>query len=129
MSTQPVKITVAGMDFSIHTDETPTYVTQIANVLDGQIDKFLENNENAQLTTACILISIENLDLCIKAEGEKEQLRVQVVQYLEEATKATAEISQLKKEIDNMQKEKEALKEEIQVLQLKLTASDIKGKK
>lgn len=117
-----IKIYLAGKEYTIQTDESVTYVKQIAEALDTKIEEFMSQNDNISITSACMLVALGLMDDCIKSQSDKDNLRKQVIDYLEEATNARNQITELKKEI-------EGLRQENEIMAVKLAASDEKGKK
>lgn len=116
-----IKINLSGKEYTIQTDESVTYVKQLAEALDSKIEEFMGQNDTISVTSACMLVALGLVDDCIKASSDKDNLRKQVIDYLEEATKARAEISELRREID-------ALREQNEMLNVKLVATDAKSK-
>lgn len=116
-----IKINLSGKEYTIQTDESVTYVKQLAEALDSKIEEFMSQNDTISVTSACMLVALGLVDDCIKASSDKDNLRKQVIDYLEEATKARAEISELKREV-------ESLREQNEMLTVKLAATDAKSK-
>ncbi len=112
-----IKIYLAGKEYTIQTDESVSYVKQLAESLDSKIENFMLQNDTISVTSACMLVALGLMDDCIKASSDKDNLRKQVIDYLEEATKSRTEIMELKKEID-------ALRQENEMLSVKLAAVD-----
>lgn len=115
-----IKIYLAGKEYTIQTDESVTYVKQLAEALDNKIENFMSQNDAISVTSACMLVALGLMDDCIKASSDKDNLRKQVIDYLEESTKARTEIMDLKKQID-------ALKQENEMLTVKLAANGTAG--
>lgn len=112
-----IKIYLAGKEYTIQTDESVSYVKQLAEALDSKIEDFMQQNDTISVTSACMLVALGLMDDCIKAASDKDNLRKQVIDYLEEATKSRTEIMELKKEVD-------ALRQENEMLTVKLAATD-----
>lgn len=110
-----IKIVLSGKEYTIQTDESVSYVKQLAEALDAKIEDYMSQNDSISVTSACMLVSLGLMDDCIKAASDKDNLRKQVIDYLEEATKSRTEITELKKEI-------EALKQQCELMKVKLLA-------
>ena len=110
-----VKIVLSGKEFALQTPESASYVTSLAKTLESKADEFLNANDTASVTAAYMLVGLSLLDDCMKAESDKDNLRKQVIDYLEEATSSRDEITKLKREI-------EELKEKNEIMSLKLMA-------
>ncbi|MCI8406739.1 MAG: cell division protein ZapA [Oscillospiraceae bacterium] len=110
-----IKIVLSGKEYTIQTDESVSYVTQLAESLDAKIEEYMNQNDSISVTSACMLVSLGLMDDCIKASSDKDNLRKQVIDYLEEATRSRNEITELKKE-------NEALRQQIELMKVKLLA-------
>ena len=110
-----IKIVLSGKEYTIQTDESVSYVTQLAESLDAKIEEYMNQNDSISVTSACMLVSLGLMDDCIKASSDKNNLRKQVIDYLEEATRSRNEITELKKE-------NEALRQQIELMKVKLLA-------
>ena len=76
--------------------------------------------EAVSMTSASMLVALGLMDDCIKASSDKDNLRKQVIDYLEEATRSRTEITELKKELD-------ALREKNAMLEMKLLTFEGSG--
>lgn len=110
-----IKIVLSGKEYTIQTEESPSYVKQLAEALDAKIDDYMSQNDSISVTSACMLVALGLMDDSIKAASDKDNLRKQVIDYLEEATKARTEIMEMKKEL-------EALKQQNEMMAVKLLA-------
>ena len=108
-----IKIMLAGKEYTIQTEESGSYVKQLAESLNKKIEEFMQENESVSMTSASMLVALGLMDDCIKATSEKDNLRKQVIVYLEEATRSRTEITELKKELS-------ALREKNAMLEMKL---------
>lgn len=93
-----IKVVLCGKEYSILTEESTNYAKQLADTLNNKIEQLMEDNENVSVTSAAILVALELLDDCIKIQSDKDNLRKQVIDYLEEATNGRTEIAELKRE-------------------------------
>ena len=104
-----IKIVLSGKEYTIQTDESVSYVKQLAEELDQKIEEYMGQNDTISVTSACMLVSLGLMDDCIKAASDKDNLRKQVIDYLEEATKARNEITELQKEIETLRQQNEMM--------------------
>lgn len=109
-----IKIILSGKEYTLRTDESVSYVKQLAEELDQKIDDFMEQNDTISSTSACLLVALDLMDDCVRARSDKDNLRKQVIDYLEEATKSRTEIMELQKENEDL---KQQIKEMSQKLQ------------
>ena len=115
-----IKIILAGKEYTIQTEESGSYVKQLAESLNKKIEEFMQANESVSMTSASMLVALGLRDDCIKASSDKDNLRKQVIDYLEEATRSRTEITELKKELD-------ALREKNAMLEMKLLTFEGSG--
>ncbi|MCI5924149.1 MAG: cell division protein ZapA [Oscillospiraceae bacterium] len=115
-----IKIILAGKEYTIQTEESGSYVKQLAESLNKKIEEFMQANESVSMTSASMLVALGLMDDCIKASSDKDNLRKQVIDYLEEATRSRTEITELKKELD-------ALREKNAMLEMKLLTFEGSG--
>lgn len=105
-----VKILLCGKEYTLQTEESISYVKQLAETLDSKVNDFLkENDNNISITSAAMIVALGLLDDCMKAASDKDNLRKQVIDYLEEATKSRTEITELKRENDALKQQNEML--------------------
>lgn len=115
-----IKIILAGKEYTIQTEESGSYVKQLAESLNKKIEEFMQANESVSMTSASMLVALGLMDDCIKASSDKDNLRKQVIDYLEEATRSRTEITELKKELD-------ALREKNAMLEMRLLTFEGSG--
>ena len=120
MATNKVRISVAGAEYSIISEEEPKYVKDLGRELDRAIVKIMKANNRISTTQAAVLAALEFADECKKATGTADRLREQIKDYLDDASnaKSKADIARhesegLKKELENAKTEIERLKAEI----------------
>lgn len=104
-----IKVVLSGKEYTIQTDESVGYVKQLAEALDAKIEEFMGQNDSITVTSACMLVALGLMDDCIKAASDKDNLRKQVIDYLEEATKCRTEISDLQKKVEALQEQNEMM--------------------
>jgi len=104
-----IKVYLSGKEYTIQTDESVSYVKQLAESLDSKIEDFMAQNDTITVTSACMLVALGLMDDCVKASSDKDNLRKQVIDYLEESTKARTEIMEYKKVIESLRQQNEML--------------------
>lgn len=112
-----IKIVLSGKEYTIQTDESVGYVKQLAEALDAKIEEFMHQNDSISVTSACMLVALGLMDDCIKAASDKDNLRKQVISYLEEATTARATNAELQKQV-------ETLKEQNELMNMRMMAAE-----
>ena len=114
-----IKIILAGKEYAIQTEESVSYVKQLAESLNTKIEEFMQQNEALSMTSASTLVALGLMDDCIKAASDKDNLRKQVIDYLEEATRSRTEITELKKEIESLRQKNAMLEMKLMTFEQK----------
>ena len=113
MKKKNVKITIAGINYFINTDETKEYTQKLGKMIDERITKILTSSSFVTMNQAAILVALELADEIEKGKGTDDNFRSQIAEYLEEATKATAERDRYKAELETLKAEKSLKNEQI----------------
>ena len=97
-----VVITICGEEYTLVADETSAYMQKVGSC---DSDKMTEVMNDAKVgrTDAAVLTAVNLTDELFKSQAAAEQLRSQIKGYLDEASKAQAEVSELKREIFRLQ--------------------------
>jgi len=111
-----IKITVAGTQYSIMSQEEPEYVEGLARNLDKQLRTLLGTNPSLSLSDALILCSLQYMDDAKKNEDTADHLRAQFSGYMDEIKEAKDREEALKKDLEQMRRETLQLKVEMQHL-------------
>ena len=97
-----VVITICGEEYTLVAEETPAYMQKVGGYVN---DKMTEVMDAAKVgrTDAAVLTAVNLTDELFKSQAAAEQLRSQIKGYLDEASKAQAEVSELKREVFRLQ--------------------------
>lgn len=109
-----VKINIAGSEFTVLSQDDETYTTMIANEVDRKINEIRTANPQVSVTAAAMLAALNFCDSVKKAEKDSDNFRVQIKEYLTEASKN-------KSEADEMKRENQRLKKDIQKYRQRLS--------
>ena len=85
-----VVITICGEEYTLVADETSAYMQKVGSCVSDKM-------------TEVLLTDVNLTDELFKSQAAAEQLRSQIKGYLDEASKAQAEVSELKREIFRLQ--------------------------
>lgn len=97
-----VTVTICGNEYPLITEEDPAYVERVAAYVDRKMTETREATR-AGSTDAAVLTAVNLADELFKAQEIAENLRAQLKEYLDEASKSKSEISELKREIFKLQ--------------------------
>lgn len=105
-----IRLTVAGTDYTIATDEPEEYVRRLADKVDRQMRALLEGDTRVTLTMASVLTAITLADEAEKSAESLDNLRSQIQGYLEDSHQARTEADSLRREMDRLRRENEFLR-------------------
>ena len=100
-----VTVTICGNEYTFVAEEDSSYVEKVAAYVDQRMSATLESTKAGQ-TDAAVLTAVNIADELFKAQEIAENLRSQLKEYLDEATKSKNEISELKREIFKLQNQR-----------------------
>ena len=97
-----VVISICGEEYTFIADESAAYMQRVGSYVSEKMEEVL-NSAKVGRTDAAILTAANIADELFKAQAASEQLRSQIKGYLDEAGKAQAEASDLKREVFRLQ--------------------------
>ena len=97
-----VVITICGEEYTLVADETSAYMQNVGSCVSDKMTEVM-NDAKVGRTDAAVLTAVNLTDELFKSQAAAEQLRSQIKGYLDEASKAQAEVSELKREIFRLQ--------------------------
>ena len=100
-----VTVTIAGQEYTLVATEEEGYVEKVAQHVDAQMKQVLDG-ARISLVDGAVLTAVNIADEYFKEVEASENLRRQLKEYLEEATKLKMELSEAKREIFKLQNQK-----------------------
>ena len=100
-----VTVTIAGQEYTLVATEEEGYVEKVAQHVDAQMKQVL-SGARVSLVDGAVLTAVNIADEYFKEVEASENLRRQLKEYLEEATKLKMELSEAKREIFKLQNQK-----------------------
>ena len=97
-----VVVTICGEDYTFVAEESTSYMQKVGSYVGDKMTEIL-NGAKVGRTDAAVLTAANIADELFKSQTAAEQLRSQITGYLDEAGKAQAEVSELKREIFRLQ--------------------------
>ncbi|MBE6963309.1 MAG: cell division protein ZapA [Ruminococcaceae bacterium] len=101
-----VVVSICGEDYTFVAEETASYMQKVGTYVGDKMFEIL-NGAKVGRTDAAVLTAVNIADELFKAQASAEQLRSQIKGYLDEAGRAQAEVSELKREIFRLQQKLE----------------------
>ena len=97
-----VTINICGEEYTFVAEESSAYMQKVGSYVGDKMAEVL-NSAKVGRTDAAVLTAANITDELFKAQAVAEQLRAQIKGYLDEASRAQAEVSELKREIFRLQ--------------------------
>lgn len=101
-----VVLTICGEEYTFIAEESAAYMQRVGVYVDDKMQEVLDSAKVGR-TDAAVLTAANITDELFKAQAASEQLRGQIKEYLDQASKAQAEASELKREIFRLQQKLE----------------------
>ena len=102
MKKNRVKITVAGINYFINTEESEEYTQKLGEIVDKKVTALLTSSSFITMNQAAVLTALELADELEKSKNTDDNFRDQIAEYLEEATKAKKERDHYKRELETL---------------------------
>ena len=93
-----VTMNICGQEYTLVADESAAYMEKVGALVDERMRQVLDALHVSQ-TDAAVLAAVNLADELLKNQAAAENLRRQVKNYLDEATKAKNEASELKRQL------------------------------
>ena len=105
-----VVISIGGEEYTFVAEESAAYMRKVGAYVSGKMEEVLGSAKVGR-TDAAVLTAANIADELFKAQAAAEQLRGQIKGYLDEASKAQSEASDLKREVFRLQQRLENRKQ------------------
>ena len=103
-----VVVNICGEEYTFVAEESASYMQKVGSYVSEKMDEVL-NGAKVGRSDAAILTAANITDELFKAQAAAEQLRSQIKGYLDEASHAQSEVSELKREVFRLQQRLESL--------------------
>ncbi len=88
-----IKVTIAGVEYKIASDESASYVVELARELDRDMRNLTDGNPRLSTAAAAVLCALDRADKAKKALADADNLRVQLSKALSENDVLRSQIS------------------------------------
>ena len=114
---QKIRLNLCGLECVVSTDDREEDVREAARVVEQAINSVIEHNSRASITLAAMITALSYYDDMRRAVQSADNLRSQIKNYLEDASRARLEADEARREMERMKKE-------IKVLRARLNGGD-----
>ena len=94
-----VTMNICGQEYTLVADESAAYMERVGALVDERMRQVLDALHVSQTDAATVLAAVNLADELLKNQAAAENLRRQVKNYLDEATQAKNEASELKRQL------------------------------
>lgn len=113
-----VKVMICGKDYTLQTEEPPSYVYGLAKLLEKKLNAICTASPSVSPYSAAIMVALSTLDDLSKAQQNFDNVRMQAKEYVDEAGKARIERDAALKDIDILKSKIEQLEREKELYEL-----------
>lgn len=100
-----VTMNICGEEYTLVADESSAYMEKVGALVDQRMAELMEAAHMGR-SDAAVLAAVNIADELFKAQESADNLRRQLKTYLDEATQAKAEASELKRQLFRAQNRK-----------------------
>lgn len=97
-----ITVSICDEEYTFVAEEAPSYMQKVGSYVNDKMSQLLDSAKVGR-TDAAVLTAANIADELFKAQAAAEALRGQIKGYLDEAGKAQAEVSDLKREVFRLQ--------------------------
>ena len=117
-----VKLTIAGAQYSIITEDDVKYVSDLGKDVDLAIAQTMKDNPHVSVTQAAVLTTLMYADEYKKASTTADHLREQIKVYLDDASNAKSKADWARHEAEKAKRDLENANLEIDRLKAQLAS-------
>lgn len=114
-----VKVTICGKEFSLKTDDAPSYFIGLAKKVDTEIYRMASSADNISVQSAAILVALQAFDEAQKANDSIDNIRTQIKEYVDDACQARLERDEAVKNEKALLARISALENELKIKKMK----------
>lgn len=124
-----VKVTICGKDYSLMSEEKPSYYTSLAKKVENTINEMTSQSKSLTIQSAAVLAALSAFDDAQKANESIDNIRTQIKEYVNDACKARAERDEAQKEIDALKIKISQLENDLKIAEMKAGIDNQLGEK
>lgn len=113
MNKNKVQVKIGGASYTIVTEDDPEYVENLADALNDEIKAICNANPTLSMTQAAVLVALDQMDACKKANASSDNLRAQIKDYLEDSARARMEVDVARREVERLNREISELRDRL----------------
>ena len=115
MEKNKVNLKICGSSYTIVTEDDPEYVENLGELIDKEMKLVSQNAPSLSMTQCAVLVALDQADACKKSTALSDNLRAQIKDYLEDASRARMEVDVARREIERLNREISNLREKLAI--------------
>lgn len=108
-----IRLTVAGIEYYVNTDESEAYMKEIANKVDVQMTSLSKGNPFLSTTMAAVMCALQFCDENKKLETELAEAKRALKRSTEESACSSLESDEARREIERLNRENMRLRDKL----------------
>lgn len=104
-----ITVTINGTDYTLMSEDSPAYMQKVAALVDEKMNDITSTGRVSRMDAA-VLTATNLADELLKQQSAAENLRRQLKGYLDDASKAKAELGECKRELLKLQQQRQQQK-------------------
>ncbi len=108
-----IRLTVAGIEYYINTDESEAYMNEIADKVGERMDSLTKDNTFLSTTMAAVMCALQFCDENKKLEAELAETKRNLKRSTEESACSSLEADEARREIERLNRENIRLRDQI----------------
>ncbi|MDE7053433.1 MAG: cell division protein ZapA [Oscillospiraceae bacterium] len=104
-----ITVTINGTDYTLMSEDSPAYMQKVAALVDEKMNDITSTGRVSRMDAA-VLVAANLADELLKQQAASENLRRQLKGYLDDASKAKAELGECKRELLKLQQRQQQKK-------------------
>ena len=100
-----ITVTISGTDYTLMSEDSPSYMQKVAGLVDEKMTDIMAPGRVSRMDAA-VLAAANLADELLKQQAAAENLRRQLKGYLDDASKAKAELGECKRQLLKLQQQK-----------------------
>ena len=113
MEKNKVNLKICGSSYTIVTEDDPEYVENLGELIDKEMKLVSQNAPSLSMTQCAVLVALDQADACKKSTALSDNLRAQIKDYLEDASRARMEVDVARREIERLNREISNLRDKL----------------
>ena len=97
MSKNKIRLEICGVECVISSDDSEEYIRTIGAEVSRSINAMRKQNERLSVTAAAVFAALNYCDDCRKAQAAADNLRSQIKNYVEDASRARMEADEARR--------------------------------